>query len=102
MVNSSRKRENGKSGIDEVIEVFRQIDDYGMMRSFFEEIFTLAERRDLGLRWELMKMLKEEVPQREIASRLGISLCKITRGAKIIKNPDSVTNKIMKSQGNEL
>ena len=103
MTQSSRKRENEKSGIDEVIEVFRSIDDYSEMRSFFEEIFTLAERRDLGLRWELMKMLKNDIPQREIASHLGISLCKITRGAKIVKNPDSVTNQIMeKIQGKQL
>jgi TrpR family trp operon transcriptional repressor len=39
-----------------------------------------------------MKMLKAGIPQRKIASELGISLCKITRGAKVLKDPDAVAN----------
>ena len=49
------------------------------------EIMTPGEVHDLGLRWELVELLVEGVSQRQIASRLGISLCKITRGAKILK-----------------
>lgn len=79
----------------ELIEVFARIRDTGQMQQFFEEIFTAKERKDLTLRWKLMKMLKSGIPQRRIASRLGISLCKITRGSKIIQDPSSVTNQIM-------
>ena len=79
----------------ELIDVFARIQDTGQMRQFFEEIFTPKERKDLALRWKLMKMLKSGMPQRKIASQLGISLCKITRGSKIIRNPGSVTNQIM-------
>jgi TrpR family trp operon transcriptional repressor len=39
-----------------------------------------------------MKMLKAGIPQRKIASELGISLCKITRGAKVLKDPGAVAN----------
>ena len=83
--------------IDEIAKVFCEIDDVEVMKDFFDEIFTVAERRDFALRWELMKLLREGMPQRQIASKLGISLCKITRGAKIVKNQDSVTNKIINS-----
>jgi TrpR family trp operon transcriptional repressor len=83
---------------EELIDVFARIQDTGQMRQFFEEIFTPKERKDLALRWKLMKMLKSGMPQRKIASRLGISLCKITRGSKIIRDPASVTNQIMTHQ----
>lgn len=75
--------------------VFCRIENPKEMRAFFEELFTPAERKDFSLRWELMKLLKQGMPQRKIASELGISLCKITRGAKILRNPKSVTNRIL-------
>ena len=83
------------TGLDELASAFARIDDVKEMKKFFEEIFTDAERHDLGLRWELMRRLRNKVPQRDIASQLGISLCKITRGAKIVKDPKSVTNRLM-------
>ena len=81
--------------INELVRVFAGIDTTRAMRKFFDEIFTEAERRDFALRWQLMKLLNKKVPQREIASRLRISLCKITRGARILKDDKSVTNKIL-------
>ena len=83
--------------IDEIVKVFCEIDDAQVMKDFFDEIFTPAERHDFALRWELMKLLRKGITQRQIASELGISLCKITRGAKIVKNQNSVTNKIINS-----
>lgn len=79
----------------ELASVFAEIDDADTMMKFFGEMFTEAEQKDITLRWQLMKKLNANLPQREIASKLGISLCKITRGAKIVKDSDSVTSKIM-------
>ncbi len=81
--------------VQDLAKVFARIDTVRTMRKFFDEIFTEAERKDFALRWQLMKMLKKGVSQREIASRLGISLCKITRGAKILRDKNSVANKII-------
>jgi TrpR family trp operon transcriptional repressor len=50
---------------------------------------TPAELENLELRWQLLRLLAGGVPQREIASRLGISLCKITRGSRILKDRES-------------
>lgn len=72
-----------------------EINDPEIMERFFDEILTPAEKKALSLRWRLMKLLKDGVPQRKIASDLGISLCKITRGSKIIKDSESITNKIL-------
>ena len=52
---------------------------------FLRELLTPGELHDLALRWELVELLAAGVPQRQIAAKLGVSLCKITRGAKILK-----------------
>ncbi|MBN1780735.1 transcriptional regulator [bacterium] len=80
---------------NDLIDAFVKIADTVEMKQFFDEIFTSNERKDLHLRWKLMKLLKSGVPQRKIAADLGISLCKITRGVKIIQDPDSVSNKLL-------
>ena len=86
------------SGFDEVCGILCRIRQSGQMKCFLEEILTPAERKDLALRWQLMQMLQEGIPQRQIAAELGISLCKITRGAKILKNTQSVSKRYLESR----
>jgi TrpR family trp operon transcriptional repressor len=83
----------------DLIKVFTQIDDETQMRQFLEEIMTPGERHDLNMRWRLMQMLMDGIPQREIASRLHVSTCKITRGAKILKRKDSVSQQWLEKKG---
>ena len=79
----------------ELVEIFTGIDDEPTMAQLFEEIFTEKERRDIALRWQLLKELHEGETQRKIAERHRISLCKITRGSKILKSETSVIKKIL-------
>jgi TrpR family trp operon transcriptional repressor len=67
------------------------------MASFFEEIFTPKELKDLELRWELLKELHAGQTQRSIAARHKISLCKITRGSKVLKKQGSITKRLLDS-----
>ena len=62
---------------------------------FFKEIMTKSEITTLSKRWRIIEMLSEGRTQREIAKELGVSLCKVTRGAKILKKQNSVTKKII-------
>ena len=48
-----------------------------------------------------MKELHDGKSQREIAHDLGISLCKITRGSKILKQTDSQMNQVLKDYKHE-
>ncbi|MFA6093452.1 MAG: Trp family transcriptional regulator [Elusimicrobiota bacterium] len=61
------------------------------MGRFLKEILTPDELRSVMLRWRLIQMLNSGHSQRDIARRLRISLCKITRGSRILKNRRSVT-----------
>jgi TrpR family transcriptional regulator, trp operon repressor len=79
----------------ELQKIFTEIKDYHEMASFFEEIFTPKEISDLELRWQLLKELHEGDTQRSIAARHKISLCKITRGSKILKKPGSITKRLL-------
>ncbi len=81
--------------LKELIEVFAEINSYDEMNKLFRELFTVKEIYDVALRWRLMKDLYRKVPQREIAHDLGISLCKITRGSKILKEDTSQCRKII-------
>jgi len=82
----------------ELVEVLCGITEPDTMRMFFSEIFTPAEIDDFVLRWQLMEMLQNGVSQREIATELGISLCKITRGSKVLGTGSSITEKILKDK----
>lgn len=93
-----RNENKEQSWIDEAANVFASIGSGKDMRKFFDEIFTPAERRDIALRWQLMKRLKDGAAQRKIAEEIGVSLCKITRGAGILKDPGSVSNRLLESK----
>jgi TrpR family trp operon transcriptional repressor len=84
-----------KDPAHELEKVFAEIMDYQEMGALFEEIFTQKELRDLTLRWQLLKELYEGKTQRSIASRYRISLCKITRGSKVLKKKGSTVKKIL-------
>lgn len=72
-----------------------EIDDPRTVRALLEELLTPAERSDLARRWRLLGLLTQGVPQRRIASELGVSLCKITRGSSVLKAPRSVCRRLL-------
>lgn len=86
--------------LNELVKIFTQTKDQKAMQKLFEELFTQREKYDFALRWRLMKELHQGKTQRDIASELGISLCKITRGSKILKQDDSQFGKILKERDN--
>ena len=81
----------------ELLKVMSSIDNLDDLNRFFTDIFTPAELDDISLRWRLLKDLHKGLTQRKIADKYGISLCKITRGSKILKNKDSIVLKILNS-----
>jgi TrpR family trp operon transcriptional repressor len=81
----------------ELLKVVSSMDNLDDLNRFFEEIFTPAELEDISLRWKLLKDLHKGLTQRKIAEKYGISLCKITRGSKILKNENSIVLNVLNS-----
>ena len=72
-----------------------KVNDPRLIEEFFRCILTPAECADIAARWALVNALDKKVPQRLIASDLGISLCKITRGSRELKKKDSAFRKML-------
>lgn len=68
---------------------------------FLHEILTDSEISDLSKRWRILKLLDRNFTQRDVAKELGVSLCKVTRGAKILKNSNAITRKMIKEMKDE-
>ena len=81
--------------LNELAKILSEISDPSELEKLLTDILTPKERSDLVLRWQLMKELYAGETQRRIASRHKISLCKITRGSKILKKEGSVSLEIL-------
>ena len=75
--------------LKEMSSALAKTDDPDLIESFFRCLLTPAEGADIAARWGLVRFLDNKIPQREIAAKLGLSLCKITRGSRELKKPDS-------------
>jgi TrpR family trp operon transcriptional repressor len=77
------------------------ISDPDEMEAFLEELLTRGELCDVTLRWRLLELLTQGVSQRKIAEDLQISLCKITRGSRILKNKNSISCKLLQASASQ-
>ena len=84
-----------ETSMREVAEAFASLKTADDVRRFLGELCTPSECRDIALRWHLMKQLLDGVPQRAIAKDLGLSLCKITRGSKYMKDEASLFRRLV-------
>ena len=94
-----------EENLSELASALAQTKDSVLIKAFLRRLLTPAETADIAARWALVKALEQKIPQREIARTLGISLCKITRGSKEMKNPDQAFQKMLalsrKKKGSE-
>lgn len=88
----------GEADVRAVATLLADVRDPRTMRRVLEEILTPAELHDLALRWRLLQQLHAGDPQRRIAGELRISLCKITRGSRILKRPGGAIRKILEGK----
>ncbi|TFH41654.1 MAG: transcriptional regulator [Chrysiogenales bacterium] len=75
--------------LKEIARVLADTDDAEKIESFLRSILTGNEIAEISSRWELVKLLYDGMSQRKIAEKLGLSLCKITRGSKELKKTRS-------------
>ena len=87
---------NSNKELSEIIEVIKNLHSEREIAGFFSDVFTETELKTLSKRWRILKMLSEGKTQREISKQLKVSLCKVTRGAKILKDSKSIVTKYIK------
>jgi len=88
-----------ETALRELADALARAGGGGEISTFLREILTPAELRDIALRWRLLQRLHAGVAQRVIARELGISLCKITRGSRELRNPNSVIRRLLDQSG---
>ena len=84
------------ANLSEISVALAKTLDAQLVKDFLLELLTPAETADIADRWALVKALDKKVPQRTIAKNLGLSLCKITRGSREIKKPNSAFRRMLR------
>ncbi len=81
-----------------LIKALCSVTDESAMEKLIHELLTEREREAITLRWELMRQLKVGKTQRAIAENLHVSLCKVTRGNKILKDKNSISSDLLEKE----
>ena len=81
--------------LSEICNIISKLKDKDDVKLLLSELLTESELEDVAQRWNILKMLNEKESQRSISKSLAVSLCKITRGAKILKNEKSILRQIL-------
>lgn len=89
-----------RNTIKELSKIIADLKDEEETFKFLNEILTESEIEILSKRWRILTMLGAGVTQREIAKSLNVSLCNVTRGAKILKTPNSIIKNYLKGREN--
>lgn len=84
--------------LKEISKLVKSIYTEAEIEAFFKELLTESEIETLSKRWRILEMLNQGFTQREIAKELQVSLCKVTRGAKIMKDKKSILAKYLKTE----
>ena len=82
-------------GISEIAAVLSRVRDPELIAAFLRSILTRRELAEVDGRWELVKLLARGESQRAVARRLGMSLCKITRGSRELKKRNSAFRRVL-------
>lgn len=80
----------------DLVDLICSLKSKNEVEEFVRDMFTPNEFDTLAKRWRIIKMLNEGYTQRDIAKELQVSLCKVTRGSKILKNKNSVIYRYLK------
>jgi len=80
---SIRQRKLSEDALFEAIISLRNIDEG---RCFFRDLCTPAELQALVDRWQVVKLLKQDLPYRQIRAMTGVSVTTIGRVARSLSD----------------
>lgn len=71
--------------IDRLVEIFLRIKTKKEMINFLYGLLTPKEIDEFSTRLEIVKMLKQGIPQLKIVQKLGVGIATVTRGSRELK-----------------
>ena len=80
---------------NEICKILANCSNESEAQEFLSCLCTPAEREDFSKRWLSVRELYKGTPQREIAKKFNMSLCKITRGSRELQKENSAFRKIL-------
>ena len=83
---------------EDLLRVLAAVDEPGKMGRLLKEVLTDTEYGALCRRWAILRLLERGLTQRAIAGEIGGSLCNVTRGARILRNPRSIAAEMLRRE----
>jgi len=72
--------------VEDLIRKVAKNDERQFLREFLFDLLSPAEYREVAVRWQIIKMLKNGENHREIAKKLKVSVATTMRGSKELSN----------------
>ena len=79
----------------QLLQALCSIDDPVEMRRVLADLLTRSEYAAVLKRWKILRLLRTGLSQREVAHRIGGSLCNVTRGARLLRQPTCASALLM-------
>lgn len=87
--------------MDRLADIARElakVREPAALERLLRELLTRSEAQKVSLRWEIVRLLTAGKSQRAVAHKLGVSLCNITRGARVLKKQGSAMKRVFNQQ----
>ena len=78
-----------------LLSFLREIDNKDQLLGAIDYLLSPKEMDELAKRLEIVRMLNEGVPQREIAKEVGVGIATVTRGSRVLKEKKSPLKKLL-------
>jgi TrpR family trp operon transcriptional repressor len=82
----------------EIIKVLSKIKNPKLMALFLKDLLTQQELVEIKRRWQIINLLDSGLPQRSVAKKLKIAIATVSRGSRMLKNPQGGFNQILKNK----
>ena len=85
MTIAPKKQRKDKGRIELLTTLRALASDEGLFDAFLTDLLTPGEFDEFSMRWQIVKLLASNIPQREVARRLNVSIATVTRGSRTLR-----------------
>ena len=74
------------SYLNDLLDHLLRMRDRASLEKALSDLLTPSELSEICKRLQILRLLEQGVPQREIARRLGVGIATVTRGSRALKS----------------